>query len=659
VLRAARGMAVGDPFEHLSADDREKLRQQDMPRWTEPMLAKLTHDPFSDEGWVYERKLDGVRCLVFRSGGGSGGGGVRLVSRTRHAMNDTYPELAEAAAGLAGHELIADGEVVCFRGGVTSFSRLQGRIGIEDPAEARRSGIKVYLYLFDLLHLAGRDTTRLPLRSRKGLLRRALRFDDPIRYTPHRNGEGEAFLEEACGRHWEGLIAKRADAVYHHGRSSDWLKFKCTHRQELVIVGYTDPEGERHGFGALLLGYHDKGRLRYAGKVGTGFDDAMLDRLSDRLGRLERQTPPLDDAAEAPDEAHWVTPKLVGEVGFTEWTGDGRLRHPRFLGLRPDKDAADVVRERPGEKRLPYGSYTFEASNLDKVMDPNSGLTKGGVVDYYERIAEHLLPHARDRPLVLRRFPDGIEQDGFYQKQAGSHFPDWVETVRVSKSGGETQDLVVAQRAATLAYLGDQAALELHGWLSRRDRLDHPDQLVFDLDPPGDDFGPVREAARRLHAVLEEELGLTAFVKTTGSKGLHVVTALDRSADFDAVRGFARGVAKLLAVRHSDTLTVEQRKAKRAGRLYLDTARNAYAQTAVLPYALRAKPGAPVATPLAWDELGDGSLHAQRYRVDNIFRRLAQRDDPWAGFGRRAASLKGPGETLDELRAREAADRGA
>jgi bifunctional non-homologous end joining protein LigD len=304
------------------------------------MLATLTHDTFSDPAWLYERKLDGVRCLAFRAGER-----VRLLSRNRKPMNDTYPELVEALGKQACTDFIADGEIVAFEGNRTSFARLQQRLGVRDPDEARRTGVAVYLYLFDLLRLEGHDTTRLALHDRKRLLKRALSFGGHIRFTPHRVGAGEETLEEACRKGWEGLIAKRAASRYVHGRSREWLKLKCGNRQELVIGGYTDPKGSRVGFGALLVGYYEDGALRYAGKVGTGYDDAFLEAFGRRLADLERETCPF---AREPRErgVHWVSPHFVGEVGFTEWTKDGRLRHPRFLGLREDKSPKQVTRER-------------------------------------------------------------------------------------------------------------------------------------------------------------------------------------------------------------------------------------------------------------------------------------------------------------------------
>ncbi|MBN2538399.1 non-homologous end-joining DNA ligase [candidate division WOR-3 bacterium] len=328
-------------FERLEPGERERLRRRARPEWTRPMLATLVHDPFSRAGWIFERKLDGERCLAFCSSSGA-----RLRSRNRKDLGIHYPELEEALARQAGESMVLDGEVVAFKGSVTSFERLQARMQVSDPEKARHSGVAVYYYLFDILHLAGHDLTGLPLRARKRVLRGAVRFRDPVRFTIHRNRDGEEFLRQACRKGWEGLIAKDASSGYVHRRSRDWLKFKCAHRQEFVIGGYTDPQGERVGFGALLVGFHEDGELSYAGKVGTGYDDETLARLGARLERLERKTPPF---ADRPREkgAHWVTPRLVGEVGFTEWTRGNRLRHPRFLGLREDKDPKDVVRERP------------------------------------------------------------------------------------------------------------------------------------------------------------------------------------------------------------------------------------------------------------------------------------------------------------------------
>jgi bifunctional non-homologous end joining protein LigD len=306
------------------------------------MKAALTDHPFSDPGWVFERKLDGIRCGAIRHDGQ-----VHLLSRSGQRLDGGYPELVEALA-IPGPKLVADGEIVAFERGRTSFERLQRRMQIRDPDQARRSGVAVYYYLFDLLELDGEDLRPWPLRKRKAKLRHAVEFRGRLRFTPYRIGNGEELFRRACERGWEGLIAKRADSPYLATRSRDWLKIKCAHAQELVIGGWTAPKGSRKRLGALLVGYWSDGKLRYAGKVGTGFDEATLERLGDELERRERSTPPFEDGGTLPRQARWADPELVAQIAFTEWTRDGRLRHPRYQGLRTDKPAREVVREVPG-----------------------------------------------------------------------------------------------------------------------------------------------------------------------------------------------------------------------------------------------------------------------------------------------------------------------
>ena len=336
-----------DPLSVLDDDVRRDLPEQDHPRWLAPMKAVLTDDRFSDEDWIFERKLDGIRLLLFRDGDR-----VRLVTRNRKRRNSTFPEIVDALHEQPVDDVVLDAEIVAFDGNQTSFSRLQGRSQLQDEDRARASDIAVHAYVFDVLHLAGRDLRDLPLRDRKRVLRAALDWQDPLRFTTHRNTDGEQFWREACDRGWEGVIAKRASSRYRGSRTKDWLKFKCVAEQEFVVGGFTEPGGSRIGFGALLVGYWsddgDDRALRYAGSVGTGYDDDTLRELRDRLDGLERGTTPFaDDDGLPSDDVHWVSPRLVAQVGFTEWTHKDRLRHPRFLGLRDDKEPDDVVRETP------------------------------------------------------------------------------------------------------------------------------------------------------------------------------------------------------------------------------------------------------------------------------------------------------------------------
>jgi len=324
---------------YLNDNEKEIIEERDIPKKIEPMLATLTHEHFSDDDWIFERKLDGERCVTYCKNNK-----IYMKSRNDKDLNNQYPELVEKLQEYTDKDFIIDGEIVAFDGDITSFSKLQNRMHVNNPDKDLLKDVPVYYYIFDIMYIDKYDISNLPLTERKSILKSEFSFDDPIRFTSHRNTEGEEYLEEACKKDWEGLIAKKRDGKYIHSRSKKWLKFKCGHRQEFVIGGYTDPQGERIGFGALLIGYYDGNDLIYAGKVGTGYDDETLDRISKQLKDLEKDTSPLKGEVKEKG-VHWVKPKLVGEVGFSEWTNDNKLRHPRFKGLRKDKDPKDVVRE--------------------------------------------------------------------------------------------------------------------------------------------------------------------------------------------------------------------------------------------------------------------------------------------------------------------------
>ncbi len=320
----------------------DKIEKKSMPDWLDPMLATLSHDHFDDKDWIYERKWDGERALVFKKNGKA-----TIYSRNKKKLNDTYPELEEAFEKTREDNFIADGEICTFDGDVSSFSKLQGRMQLKNREEAKKSSIKVYYYFIDLLYVDQYLITELPLRDRKNILRDSFEFEDPLRFTTHRNEKGLDYYEEACEKGWEGLIAKDATYKYVHDRSKKWLKFKCVNRQEFVIGGYTEPEGERIGFGALLIGYYKDDKLKYAGKVGTGYDDEMLKNLSEKMKKIETDKNPFRESEDEINEkkVHWIKPKLVGEVAFSEWTDDGMLRHPAFKGFRDDKDPKKVIKE--------------------------------------------------------------------------------------------------------------------------------------------------------------------------------------------------------------------------------------------------------------------------------------------------------------------------
>ena len=338
---------MGDLLQQLSDQERAPARETPMPDWMDPMLAKLTHEHFSGKEWIFERKLDGERVLSYIEPDGT----VRLMSRNKNRLNDTYPEIEEALADQAPKGCILDGEVVAFdENNVSDFQKLQPRMQATNREESKASGVRVYYYIFDCLYIDGHDITSCRLRSRKKLLKAAMDWDDPLRWTRHRNDDGLEYYRTACGKGWEGLIAKHAGSEYVHSRSAKWLKFKCVMQQEFVIGGFTEPHGERTGFGALLLGFYRDGNLVYAGKVGTGFDDQTLQNLHNRLDKIERKTSPYDKGDPETHKVHFVTPSMVCEVRFTEWTRDDKLRHPRYKGLRRDKDPEEVHKEAESQK---------------------------------------------------------------------------------------------------------------------------------------------------------------------------------------------------------------------------------------------------------------------------------------------------------------------
>lgn len=329
--------------EIVSKKEVRKLKKSAVPGFIPPMLATLTDDYFDDPAWIYERKLDGVRCLVVVKKGK-----VTLYSRNRNDISAVYPEIKAALERSVQHDLIADGEIVAFKGKVTSFSTLQNRMQLKDPGKVSRSGVKVFLYLFDLPFFEGYDLTDLPLKERKKILRNGLNWQDPIRYTSHRNETGKEYLQSACEKGWEGIIAKNGSSPYVNSRNRNWLKFKCSLGQELVIGGFSEPQGERTGFGALLVGYYQGDSLQYAGKVGTGFDDEFLNEWRKKFDRIQRKSSPFENFSDTKKGTnHWLEPKYVGQFGFTEWTKTNKLRHPRFLGMRSDKDPKTVVKEVP------------------------------------------------------------------------------------------------------------------------------------------------------------------------------------------------------------------------------------------------------------------------------------------------------------------------
>jgi bifunctional non-homologous end joining protein LigD len=622
-------------------------REAGLPAFVAPQLATLVKEAPEGPDWVHEIKLDGYRMICRIENGA-----VRMYSRNRKDWTAKFPGIARALAKLPAKSAWIDGEVVALQpNGVSSFQALQN--ALSGPASTR-----LHFFAFDLPYLDGRDLREAPLLERKRALERLLaRSPEAIRYSPHVAGSGREFYEQGCRLKLEGVIAKRADSPYVSGRGRSWVKIKCVMRQEMVIGGFTDPEGARTGLGALLLGvYEPGGKLRYSGRVGTGFNEKTLTDLRRRLGKIEQDTaafanPPRGWEARG---AHWVKPALVAEVAFTEWTNEGTLRHPSFQGLRLDKRPRDVVRETPADAPAPAGKPArppraarrrsgardgakgepgaVRLTHPDKVLYPEAGLTKRDLAAYYRAVAHWILPHLAQRPLALLRCPDGRGKQCFFQKNAGEGTSEALERVTVKTSDGPAS-YMMANSAEALAALVQMGVLEIHPWGSTARRQGHPDRIVFDIDPgEGVKWRQVADAAREVRELLES-LGLRAFLKTTGGKGLHVVVPVLPRLGWDEVKGFSKAVAELFARTFPDRYIANMAKSKRRGKIFIDYLRNGEGATAVAAYSTRAREQAPVATPLAWPELTGKDVRYDHFNVKTVAARLARlKSDPWEGF---------------------------
>ncbi len=613
-----------------------KARQ---PDWIAPQLAMLVDRMPTDDNWLHEIKFDGYRLLCRVKNGDA-----RFFTRNG---NDWTPKLsaqAEAVGRLGLKDAWLDGEaVVLTEQGRSSFQALQNAF------DSRFTGTIVYC-VFDLLYLNGYDLRATPLIERKRLLASLLnQFKDPqLRYSDHIIGDNQASFEEACRQGLEGLIVKRMDAGYRSGRGRSWLKVKCEQRQEFVIGGFTEPAGSRQGFGALLVGLYEDGALRYAGKVGTGFSDSLLKKLHRTLRSLEQAKSPFVNPPSGYDAkgAHWVKPKLVAEIRFAEWTQEGILRQPSFQGLRTDKPATAIGRERaqhlsedrkdersPKSRRKPVMD-AGRLTNPDRVLYPDIGLTKAALADYYEQVAEWMLPHLRGRPLTLLRCPEGY-QKCFYQKHVNEKVPPAIGRIEIEEAD-KRDTYMLAESPEALRGLVQMGVLEVHTWGATKDRLERPDRLTFDLDPdPSVPWEQVIEAAQ-LTKTLLDELGLVCFLKTTGGKGLHVVTPIQRTLGWEEAKLFAKMVADHLVTAIPQRFTSNMAKRARKGKIFIDYLRNARGATAIAAYSTRAKPGAPVSVPIAWDELSK-ELHSDHFTVMNVPARLKRfRHDPWEAYRRSA-----------------------
>ena len=595
---------------------RAKAADAKLPRFREPQKATLVDHVPAGAGWIHEMKYDGYRCLLAIADGKA-----RIYTRSGLDWTDRFPEIAAAARALPVRSALLDGEIVAVDDkGKTDFGALQQAIG--------EGGRGLALFLFDALEIDGEDLAKRPTVERKARLAALLDTPrPPLLYADHIVGKGEQLFEAMCRAGQEGIVSKKADAAYRSGRTKAWLKIKCTNRQEFVIVGWTESDKAGRGFRALLLAVNEGGTLRYAGKVGTGFSNADQEALLERFRRIETKSPTVAAPRSETRGAHWVKPDLVAEIAFGSITSDGILRHASFLGLRGDKPAEEVVAERPQPLADEAPDDDIKISNPQRMLFPEVKVTKGDLAAYYRAIGPAMLPWVAERPVSLVRCPQGRAKKCFFQKHDSGSFGDHVRHVPIAEKDGHKEDYLYVEDTAGVIACVQMGTIEFHGWGSRVADVEKADRIVFDLDPDeGLDFTAVRKAARDLRRQLAD-MGLTTFAMLTGGKGVHVIAPLTPKADWPEVKDFCRRFALALAEAEPDRFTANLMKAQRKGRIFIDYLRNQRGATAIVPYSVRARDGAPVAAPINWDELDDyESGHAYSVRdVEKLLERAGAR----------------------------------
>jgi bifunctional non-homologous end joining protein LigD len=600
-----------------------------MPDFVPPQLATLVASAPDAAGWVHEIKFDGYRIQAHVDGGK-----VKLFTRKGLDWTAKFKPVAEALKALELPSAILDGEIVVEdASGRSDFSALQSAL--------KSRGAAAYVYrVFDLLYADGRDLRAAPLRERKAALEALLKnapADSLVRYSDHIADDGAAMIRHACRLGLEGIVSKKAGAPYRSGRGGDWLKTKCTSRQELVVVGFAPSSVTKGAIGSLIMGVHENERLVHVGRAGTGYTVAVARDLMKTLRPLERDTPPFAGKLTAMErkDAHWVAPELVAEVEMRGFTADGHIRHAAFKGLREDKDAADVVREvpqdappvKPAKTAQVATAKAFPLTHPDRVYWPDIGLTKQGLAEYYDAVADRILPHIAGRPLALVRCPSGITEQCFFAKHGWDGMSKDIHTQTVDRD----EWIFIKDRAGLIALV-QAGALEIHPWGSLIGSIEKPDRIIMDFDPgPGVTWQAVIDAAVECRARLKT-YGLQSFVKTSGGKGLHVCAPLVPKLGWDAVKDFTHRIADEMAADSPELYVSNMAKAKRRGKIFVDYLRNGRGSTAVAAFSTRARPGAAVSTPIAWSELGP-DMSPTRFTVENLPARLDHlKRDPWAGF---------------------------
>ncbi|MCK9541291.1 MAG: DNA ligase D, partial [Novosphingobium sp.] len=603
-----------------------------LPPFEPVQLATLVDAVPTGNGWMHEIKFDGYRALV-----AANGGDVRVHTRSGLDWTEKFAPLAESIRALDLPPCLIDGEIVASDArGNPDFSALQavlkrghGQQGTQD---------RLAFHAFDLLSLDGQNLKALPNIERKERLEALLSgARPPVHVADHVIGAGEKLLSAMCGAGQEGIIAKRVDAPYRGDRTRNWVKVKCTMRQEFVVIGWTASGARGRAFRSLLLAQRQDGELVYKGKVGTGFGADTMADLAARMALLERKTAPADVPRAEARGAHWITPSLVAEIAFAELTGEGRVRHASFIGLRADKRADDVKAEKPGA--TPRAGTGISITNPDRVIFPESGRTKGELAAYYETVAPLMLPFAANRPVSLVRCPQGRARKCFFQKHDSGSFGPHVHHVPIVEKDGGIDDYLYISDAPGILACVQMGTIEFHGWCAKADDVERPDRMIFDLDPDeGLGFEEVKRAARDIRSRLSG-IGLVSFAMLSGGKGVHVIAPLTPGHDWDTHKDFAKRFAEAMSLAEPDRFTAAMSKAKRKDRIFIDWLRNQRGGTAILPYSARARAGAPVAVPVPWEEL-DGMKDARPFTIGDAKTLLARsRDKSLLGWGFAAQAL--------------------
>jgi bifunctional non-homologous end joining protein LigD len=629
------------------------------------MKSFLADKPPKGDDWLFEIKWDGVRAICFIDQKS-----VRMTSRTGHSCERQYPELSLIGHQITAKQAVLDGEIaVLDKNGVSSFGLIQPRIAVADPNAiahlARRT--PVTLFVFDLLYLDGYDLRNVALIERKRVLQSILKPSTVMRFSEHFVNQGDEMLQAARATGLEGILAKRASSKYQSKRSQDWLKIKIVSQQEFIICGYTT--GERDYFSSLVLGLYDNDNLVYVGNVGTGFDQNLLESIYRRIEPLTTTRSPFAETPQMLREAIWVRPEVVCEVKFASWTEDGRLRAPVFLGLRPDVEAKETVRETaaPAEEKptpdvrppllsgkaeevmLTVDGQRLKFTHLNKVFYPAEGYTKRDLLNYYDAVADLLLPYLHDRPLSLKRYPDGIAGEFFFQKDTHDRVPSWIRVEPIySEHKKAPTRFVLADDRAALLYLTNLGCIDQNPWMSRVGTLECPDFMLIDLDPQGCEFDRIIEAAQLVRKKLDL-VGLEGYPKTTGGDGMHIYVPVEPIYSYEQVRSFAEIIARVVASERPDLFTTPRPVARREqGKVYFDYLQIGESKTIAAPYVVRAYAGAPVATPLAWREVAPGLLPSQ-FHLRNALDRFSRVGDLFEPVLKKPQRLEPAIEKLDKL----------